>query len=232
MMERILFVMTGTDHWTLSDVTRHPTGYWAEEFLTPYRIFEADGHEIDVATPGGTPPVVDQASLSAEANGGEDEARRVAADLEQLPVLRSPKVLGEVALGDYDAVFYPGGHGPMEDLALDEDSGRLIVKALVTATPLGVVCHGPAAMLAAKREDGGWAFKGYRMTAFTNTEEKQAGLADRAPWLLQDRLEAEGAEFEEGEAWRANIVVDRTLYTGQNPASSGPLAEALRAALG
>ncbi|WP_033330828.1 type 1 glutamine amidotransferase domain-containing protein [Streptomyces novaecaesareae] len=217
-MADILFVLTGSDVWTLNDGTKHPTGFWAEEAVVPYQSFTAAGHRVTVATPGGVVPVADRASLTDPAT-----AEAVAAIAE----LRQPLVLAEVDSADYDAVFYPGGHGPMEDLAVDADSGRLLTRALASGRPLGVVCHGPAALLAARTEDGGSPFAGYRLTGFTNAEETQAGLADRAPWLLQDRLVGLGADFEEGEPWAPHVVVDRNLVTGQNPASSAPVATEL-----
>jgi putative intracellular protease/amidase len=222
-MSKVLFVVTGARHWTLKDGTQHPTGYWAEELLAPYEALTSAGHEITFASPGGVEPVVDQASLAPEANNGQDVAPRLAA----ITALKAPLPLAEVDLGDYDAVYYPGGHGPMEDLAVDAESGRLLVAALDSGKPLGVVCHGPAALLAAQRADGTSAFAGYRLTGFTNAEETQAGLAEKAPWLLQDRLVALGADFEEGPAWQPHVVADRNLYTGQNPASSAPLAAEL-----
>lgn len=223
-MAKILFVVTGADHWTLADGTRHPSGFWAEEVVAPYRAFTEAGHDIAVATPGGVVPTVDRASLAPEVNGGKENADVIAAELSSIAALQRPLKLEEADLADYAAVFYPGGHGPMEDLAVNPDSGRLLTAALESGKPLGVVCHGPAALLAAAREDGSWPFADYRLTGFTNAEETQAGLADKAKWLLQDRLVELGADFQEGEPWAPKVVVDRNLVTGQNPASSAPLA--------
>lgn len=231
-MAKILFVMTGADHWTLADGTRHPTGFWAEEVVAPYQVFTGAGHTVVVATPGGVEPTVDLGSLAPEANGGREGAERVAAALESMSELRAPLRLEDIDLDDHDAVFYPGGHGPMEDLVDDAVSGALLSRALESGKPLGVVCHAPAALLAAKRPDGTNAFAGYRVAAFTNTEEAQVGLADKAVWLLQDRLTEVGIQVEEGAPWEPNLVVDRTLFTGQNPASSGPLAQRLLEHLG
>ncbi|MGW6518695.1 type 1 glutamine amidotransferase domain-containing protein [Streptomyces sp. NPDC054950] len=231
-MAKILFVLTGADHWTLADGTLHPTGFWAEEVVAPYEAFRAAGHEVVVATPGGVVPTVDQGSLAAEVNGGQEAADRIAAALDAIPELRRPLRLEDVDLGDHAAVFYPGGHGPMEDLAVDAVSGRLLVDALRSGKPLGVVCHGPAALLAAVTEDGSNAFAGYRVAAFTNAEELQAGLGDKAKWLLQDRLTEAGVEVRAGEPWAPHVVVDRNLITGQNPASSTPLATELLKHLG
>ncbi|MFD9128411.1 type 1 glutamine amidotransferase domain-containing protein [Kitasatospora sp. NPDC059571] len=223
-MSKILFVVTGATYWTLNDGTRHPTGFWAEEVVAPYKAFTAAGHQITVATPGGVVPTPDRGSLTPEANGGAEGAAEIAAGLEAFTGLREPIDIADVRLDDYDAVFYPGGHGPMEDLAVDAGSGRLLVDALDSGKPLGVVCHGPAALLAATREDGSNAFAGYRLTGFSNAEETQAGLADKAPWLLQDRLTKAGADVQVGEPWAPKVVVDRNLITGQNPQSSAPLA--------
>jgi putative intracellular protease/amidase len=231
-MSKILFVMTGADQWTLADGTQHPTGYWAEEAVAPYEAFKAAGHEIVVATPGGVVPTVDKGSLAAEVNGGQENADRIAAVLASATELQAPVRLDEVDLDDYAAVFYPGGHGPMEDLAVDADSGRLLARALESGKPLGVVCHAPAALLAATKEDGSNAFAGRRVAAFTNAEETQAGLADKAKWLLQDRLTEAGVQVEVAEPWAPHVIVDGNLVTGQNPASSAPLATELLKKLG
>ncbi|MEV0076999.1 type 1 glutamine amidotransferase domain-containing protein [Nocardia neocaledoniensis] len=231
-MAHILFVLTGADHWTLADGTAHPTGYWAEEFAAPYEAFTRAGHTVTVATPGGVVPTVDKASLAPDVNGGPDGAAAVADALSAAePALRQPISLDEVSLADYDAVFYPGGHGPMEDLAVDPASGALLSAALVSGKPLGVVCHGPAALLATADPAGHSPFAGYRLTGFSNAEETQAGLADKAKWLLQDRLVALGVDYREGEPWAPHIEIDRNLYTGQNPASSAELAAKMLAAL-
>jgi putative intracellular protease/amidase len=230
MSKKILFVVTGARHWTLADGTEHPTGFWAEELVTPYRAFTEAGYVVDFATPGGVAAVADQGSLSADVNGGQEQADEIAGVLEGLTGLKTPLRLEDVALGDYAAVFYPGGHGPMEDLAVDPDSARLLAETLGSGRPLGIVCHGPAALLATQA-DGASPFAGYRITAFTNAEEQQAGLADKAKWLLEDRLVALGVEFDGGEPWQPHTVVDRNLYTGQNPASSGPLSAQILEAL-
>ena len=231
-MAKILFVMTGADHWTLADGTLHPTGFWAEEAVAPHEAFRAAGHEVVVATPGGVVPPVDKGSLAAELNGGQEGADRVAAGLAAMTELQRPVRLEDVDLADYAAVFYPGGHGPMEDLAVNATSGRLLATALESGMPLGVVCHGPAALLAAVKEDGSNAFAGRGIAAFTNDEEMQAGLGDKAKWLLQDRLTEAGVEVRVGEPWAPHVIVDGNLVTGQNPASSAPLAAELLKKLG
>ncbi|KUO21293.1 type 1 glutamine amidotransferase domain-containing protein [Streptomyces dysideae] len=226
-MAKILFVMTGADQWTLADGSKHRTGYWAEEAVAPYEAFKAAGHEVAVATPGGVVPPVDPGSLSADANGGPEQAARIKDVVDTAAEFRSPLALTGVRLDDYDAVYVPGGHGPMEDLAVDADSGRILTRAVERGMPVGVVCHGPAALLAAVREDGTNAYGGYRITAFTNAEEQLAGSADKAKWLLQDRLTEVGVKVEVGAPWAPHVEVDRNVVTGQNPASSAPLAAEL-----
>jgi putative intracellular protease/amidase len=228
----VLFVLTAADRWTLADGSTHPTGYWAEEVAVPYEAFTSAGHRVTVATPGGAVPPVDPGSLSADATGGEQAAAHVRAVLDSAPELRSPVALADVDLAAYDAVYVPGGHGPMEDLAVDAGSGALLAAALRAGTPLGVVCHGAAALLAAVDADGTNAFAGYRVTAFTDEEEQLAGLAPRAPWLLQARLVAAGLDVVAAEPFAPHLQADRTLVTGQNPASSGIVAAELLQRLG
>ncbi|MFD7501312.1 type 1 glutamine amidotransferase domain-containing protein [Streptomyces sp. NPDC059850] len=231
-MAKILFVMTGADVWTLADGSTHPTGFWAEEAVVPLEAFKAAGHEVTVATPGGVVSPVDAVSLAPEAAGGAEEAARLAKVVETAAEFQRPAVLAEVRLEDFDAVYVPGGHGPMEDLAVDADSGRLLTRAVESGLPVGVVCHGPAALLAAVKEDSTNAYAGYRITAFTNAEEQLAGSADNAKWLLQDRLTEAGLTVEVGDAWAPHVEVDRNVVTGQNPASSAALATELLKKLG
>jgi putative intracellular protease/amidase len=225
-MARILLVLTGADHWTLNDGTRHPTGFWAEEFLAPMSVFRDAGVDVTIATPGGVRPTVDEGSLSPDMAGGDDEAARLRRELEELDdQLSSPARLEDVSPAGYDGVFIPGGHGPMEDLAVSEDLGRLLVTMLDEGQVVSSVCHGPAALLPATRDDGSWAFAGRTLSAFTNEEEEQAGLADKAPWLLEDRLREAGGAFTGGAAWQPYSVVDGNVVTGQNPASSTEVAQ-------
>ncbi|WNV92117.1 type 1 glutamine amidotransferase domain-containing protein [Umezawaea sp. Da 62-37] len=226
-MAKVLFVMTGVDHWTLKDGTRHPTGYWAEEFVAPYTALTGAGHQITVATPGAVVPTVDQGSLTPDMAGGDENAKELGAVIDSAIELALPLELKDVDLADYDAVYYPGGHGPMEDLAVDADSGRLLVDALASGKPLAVVCHAPAALLATRDADGATPFAGYHVTGFTNDEEEAVGLASKAKWLLEDELVKLGVRFSRGENWAPYTVVDRNLHTGQNPASSAKLAQEL-----
>jgi len=231
-MAKILFIMTGTDTWTLNDGSKHATGFWAEEAVVPLEAFKAAGHEVAVATPGGVVPPVDEGSLAADANGGKENADRIRSVIATAREFNEPVDLASVDLAEFDAVFVPGGHGPMEDLAVDADSGRLLAAAVTAGTPVGVVCHGPAALLAAVDAKGANAFAGYRITAFTNEEERLAGLADKAPWLLEDRLTEAGIEVLAGEPFAPHVEVDRNVVTGQNPPSSGPAARALLELIG
>jgi putative intracellular protease/amidase len=229
-MAKVLFVVTGASYWTLKDGTRHPTGYWAEEFTAPYSQITGAGHEVVVATPGGVVPHLDAMSLRPSMAGSEQIALEQEGILRSAEELRRPIELADARLDDYDAVYYPGGHGPMEDLWEDADSGRLLTAALASGKPLAVVCHAPAAMLATRR-NGVSPFAGYRVTGFTNDEEEAVGLRAQARWLLEDELVNLGVDYSRGEIWKPYTVVDRNLYTGQNPASSGPLARELLKAL-
>jgi len=227
-MTSVLIVVSAADRLTLNDGTTHPTGYWAEELAEPHRIFASAGWDITVATPGGVAPTADRLSLGL-AGGLPAKTRAVADYLRRHDsVLAHPKVLADTDPDDYEVVFYPGGHGPMEDLAVDADSGRILTAVLESGRPLALLCHAPAATLAARRADGTWPFEGYRMTGLSNTEERLNRFARKAPWLLQDRLVESGAIYSNGRLpLRPYLVVDRNLYTGQNPASSAMLAHKL-----
>ncbi|MEV4018659.1 type 1 glutamine amidotransferase domain-containing protein [Nonomuraea angiospora] len=225
-MAKLLFVMTGTAYWTLKDGTRHATGYWAEEFAAPYKALTDAGHQIVVATPGGVVPTVDMMSLRPEMAGSAQIALDLEAIIRSAEEMRRPIRLADARLEDYDAVYFPGGHGPMEDLCVDPDAGRLLTQALASGKPLAVVCHAPAAMLAT-RIRGVSPFAGYRITAFTNEEENAVGLGPKARWLLEDELIDLGVDFTKGEIWKPYTVVDRNLFTGQNPASAAVLADRL-----
>jgi putative intracellular protease/amidase len=223
-MAKILFVLTGASYWTLNDGTRHPTGYWAEEFAAPYKELTDAGHEVVVATPGGVVPHVDSMSLRPSMAGSVEIAEQLEEILRSAEELRHPIELADARLDDYDAVYYPGGHGPMQDLWQDADSGRLLIAALASGKPLAIVCHAPVAILATRRS-GSSPFEGYRVTAYTNDEEDAVGLRVKAPWTAEDELIRMGLDFSRGEMWKPYTVVDRNLFTGQNPASAGPLAE-------
>ncbi|WP_381803567.1 type 1 glutamine amidotransferase domain-containing protein [Streptomyces niveus] len=226
-MAKVLFIVSGATYWVLKDGTRYATGYWAEEFANPYKAITDAGHEVVVATPGGVTPNVDMMSLRPAMAGGEQGALELEGIIRDAEVMRRPLKLSDVRLEDYDAVFLPGGHGPMADLAFDADAGRLLTAQLASGKPLAIVCHAPAAMLAT-RIHGESPFKGRKVTGFTNEEEEGVGLAPRATWLLEDDLKNKvGVDYSRGETWKPYMVEDQNLITGQNPASAAVLAERL-----
>ena len=232
-MTSVLFVVSAADAWTLKDGTTHPTGFWAEELATPHRLFREAGWDIVFATPSGVAPTVDRASLG-EAAGSEEERAALTAHLESIRAeLDAPLRLEDVDDREFDVVFYPGGHGPMEDLAADPVSGALLSRRVTAGDPVALLCHAPAAALAAKDADGANVFAGRRMTAFSDEEERAGGLAEQAPWLLETELKEAGVVYEKAdEPMAPKVVVDGAVYTGQNPASSAELAERLIADLG
>jgi putative intracellular protease/amidase len=178
---------------------------------------------VVVATPNGVTPNVDMMSLRPEMVGGNDSALELEAIIRSAEAMRRPLQLSDVRLEDYDAVYLPGGHGPMADLAFDADVGRLLTAQLASGNPLFIVCHAPAAMLAT-RIHGVSPFKGYKVTCFTDEEEEAVGLAPRATWLLETDLKAKvGVDFSRGPIWEPYMVEDRNLVTGQNPASAAVL---------
>ncbi|MYS46658.1 type 1 glutamine amidotransferase domain-containing protein [Streptomyces sp. SID5998] len=227
-MTKVLFVVSAADRWTLRDGEVHPSGFWGEELAMPHKIFTAAGWEITIATPGGKAPTLDRLSMSRTA-GRPSKLREVAAYLKSIEAeLNSPRSLDEIDPDDFDVVFYPGGHGPMEDLSVDPVSGALLTKALTSGKPLALLCHAPAATLAATDQDGSWPFAGYRMTGLSNLEEKLNSFGRKARWLLEDRLRENGADYVKARLpLLPFVVVDRNLYTGQNPPSSERLAERL-----
>lgn len=224
-------VLSGVDYWTLTDGSRHPSGYWAEEFVVPHRILTQAGFTVDIAAPVGGMPAADPVSLRDDVAGPEADA--FAAYIEAAAAeLVNPMALSDVDTADYDAIFIPGGHGPMEDLAHDPDLGRVLIEADAAGKIIAPVCHGPAALLSANLPGGRWLFAGRTLTVFTNEEERINGTADHAPWLVETVLTARGATVRSaGTPWEAHVVIDGNLYSGQNPASSKPLAERLVAAL-
>ncbi|MGW7267839.1 type 1 glutamine amidotransferase domain-containing protein [Streptomyces sp. NPDC054842] len=226
-MAKVLFVVSGATYWVLKDGTRYATGYWAEEFAAPYKAITEAGHEVVVATPNGVTPNVDMMSLRPSMAGGEQGALDLEEIIRSAEVMRRPLKLSDVRVEDYDAVYFPGGHGPMADLALDADAGRILTAQLASGRPLAIVCHAPAALLST-RIHGVSPFKGFRVTGFTNEEEEGVGLASRAPWLLEDELKDKvGVDYSRGPIWEPYMVEDRNLITGQNPHSAAVLADRL-----
>ena len=231
-MTSVLYVITAADRWTLSDGEVHPSGYWAEEVAVPHRIFSEQGWDITVATPGGVPPTLDALSLGI--SGALPWKRKeVKGYLDSISdVLAHPVALDSVSPDDFDLVFFPGGHGPMEDLAYDPVCGAILTSRVTSGSPLALLCHGPGAINSATRADGTSPFAGYRMTGLSNREEHLNSFSKKAPWLLEDRLKELGVVYAKGRVpLLPHIEVDRGLYTGQNPASSKRLAERIVADL-
>ncbi|WP_231988188.1 type 1 glutamine amidotransferase domain-containing protein [Nakamurella panacisegetis] len=213
---------------------QRPTGFWAEEFAVPHQLLSEAGVDVTVATPGGRVPAADQVSLSAAGNNGDAaKADQFADYLRSVQhVLDAPERLEDIDPAAFDGVLIPGGHGPMQDLAVDPDIGRILIAMLPDPTKIvASLCHGPASFLAAG-DDTSWLFTGRRMTAFTDQEEQQTGLDANAPWLLESRLRAGGATVTGGVAWQSHIEVDGNLITGQNPASGEAVARTLIELLG
>lgn len=231
-MTKVLFVVSAADHWTLKDGSKHPTGFWAEELAEPHRIFSSAGWDITIVTPGGVAPTLDRISIGPM--GGTNSKRQQIVDYlksikEQID---SPKNLSEVNQSEYDLVFYPGGHGPMEDLAVDETSGKLLIERMNEHKPVALLCHAPAAIMAAKTNTGN-AFYGFRMTGLSNAEEKMNPFSWKAQWFLETAMKDVGVKYEKALLpYQSKVVVDRNVYTGQNPQSSVALAQRLVEDLG
>lgn len=221
---KILMVLTSHD--TLGD-TGEKTGFWLEEFAAPYYVFKDAGAEITLASPKGGQPPLDPTSDADDAQ--TDATRRFKADAEAQDHLAHTRVLADVSPAGFDAIFYPGGHGPLWDLAEDADSRALIETFAATDRPVGAVCHAPAVFRHTMRTDGTPLVQGRKVTGFTNTEEDGVGLTNVVPFLVEDMLKAAGADYAKGDDFAPYVRVDGKLVTGQNPASSEPAAEQLMA---
>ena len=219
---KILMVLTS--HARLGD-TGAKTGFWLEEFAAPYYVFKDAGAEVTLASPRGGQPPLDPKSDAPDAQTAA--TRRFAGDAAAQAALASTRKLAELRADDYDAVFYPGGHGPLWDLAEDRDSIALIEAFDRAGKPIGAVCHAPAALRHVRAADGTPLVRGRRVTGFSNEEEEAVQLTQVVPFLLEDMLGGHGARYERGPAWQPHVVEDGRLVTGQNPASSEPAAEAL-----
>lgn len=217
---KILMVLTSHDR--LGE-TGHKTGFWLEEFAAPYYVFKDAGAEVVLASPKGGQPPLDPKSDAPDAQTAATV--RFNADAEALAALAATHRLKDVLDDPFDAVFYPGGHGPMWDLAEDADSIRLIEQTFSAGKPVAAVCHGPAVFRHTHGALGEPLVKGKRVTAFSNEEEAAVGLTDIVPFLLEDVLKQNGARYERGAAWQVHVVTDGRLVTGQNPASSEAAAE-------
>ena len=219
---KILFVLTS--HSTLG-TTGEKTGFWVEEFTAPYYVLTDAGAVITIASPLGGQPPVDPKSEAKEAQ--TDTTKRFYTDINAMDKMAHTKKLCEIKIVDYDAVFYPGGHGPLWDLVNDKDSIALIEGFYNTQKPIAFVCHAPVALLHVKAENGHPLVKGKKLTCFSNTEEDGAGLYKVVPFLLEDELVKLGAHFSKGADWTSYTAHDGLLITGQNPASSAAVAQLL-----
>jgi putative intracellular protease/amidase len=223
---KLLMVLTSHDQ--LGD-TGKKTGFWLEEFAAPYYVFKDAGAEITIASPEGGQPPLDPTS---DADDAQTEAtNRFKNDTAAQSKLSDTVRLSKVAADDFDAIFYPGGHGPLWDLSEDADSIQLIEAFASSDRPIAAVCHAPAVFKHTKGADGKPLVSGKTVTGFTNTEEEAAGLTDVVPFLVEDMLKSNGGTYEKGADWASFVVTDGKLVTGQNPASSEEAARKLLAML-
>jgi putative intracellular protease/amidase len=221
-MMNILIVLTSHDR--LGN-TGKKTGFWLEEFAAPYYTFKDAGATITLASPRGGQPPLDPKSDTPDAQ--TNDTQRFKADPAAQTALAHTLKLSEVAAGDFDAVFYPGGHGPLWDLAEDPVSIDLIEFMLAAGKPVALVCHAPGVLRDVKGLDGSPIVRGKAVTGFTNTEEQAAGLTEIVPFLVEDMLVQNGGDYSKVADWQPYVLKDGLLITGQNPASSEPAAKQL-----
>jgi putative intracellular protease/amidase len=223
---KVLIVLTS--HNELGN-TGHKTGFWLEEFVSPYYHLKDAGAQVTLASlRGGQPPIDPK---SDEPDFQTDATRRFADDQAAQNELANTAKLAEMKVEDFDAVFYPGGHGPLWDLHNDSDSIALIEGFIAAGKPVATVCHAPAVLLKAKDQNGDPLVKDKEVTGFSNSEEAAVELTDVVPYLLEDQLIAMGGVYQKVEDWNPLAIVDGLIITGQNPASSSAVAEALVKAL-
>jgi putative intracellular protease/amidase len=219
---KILFVLTS--HSQMGD-TGHKTGFWVEEFANPYYTLVDQGVDVTIATPkGGAAPVDPTSNLPQNAT---EDTKRFNEDLAVQKKINETIALADINFEDYDAVFYPGGHGPLWDLAEDATSAQLIQDFNEAKKPIAFVCHAPAALKNVKNAKGEFLVKGKKVTGFTNEEEEAVQLTKVVPFLVEDMLKEKGGIYSRGATWAAYAVEDGNLITGQNPASSALVAEML-----
>jgi len=219
---KILMVLTSHDR--LGD-TGHLTGFWLEEFAAPYYTFKDAGATLTLASPAGGQPPVDPKSDAPDAQTPATERFRV--DQDAQAQLAHTRLLAEVHEAEFDAVFYPGGHGPLWDLAESAESIALIEAFDQAGKPVSFVCHAPGVLRRVKSQDGNPFVKGRNVTGFSNSEEAVVQLTDVVPFLIEDEFKRLGAHYSKGADWQSHVLVDGRLVTGQNPASSEAAAEAL-----
>ena len=224
---KILLVLTSHDQLGNTGLK---TGFWLEEFAAPYYVFKDAGADITLASPAGGQPPIDPKSDEPGAQTAATE--RFRGDAQARQQLASTLPLASVNVADFDVVFYPGGHGPLWDLANDAASIALIEAAVRAGKPIGLVCHAPAALVKARGADGQPLIEGRRVTGFSNSEEAAVGLTTVVPLLIEDEFQRLGARYEKGKDWHPHVVTDGRLVTGQNPASSESAAKALLALAG
>jgi putative intracellular protease/amidase len=219
---KVLIVLTSHDE--LGDTGRK-TGFWLEELAAPYYRFKEAGWQVVLASPrGGRPPLDPK---SNEPSFQTDQTRRFEADPEAVAALAETVRLDSVSADDFDTAFYPGGHGPLWDLAEDADSARLIETTLRAGKPVALVCHAPGVLRHAVDADGAPLVRGKKVTGFTNSEEEAVQLTAIVPFLVEDELKSLGGVYSKAGDWEPYVVQDGLLITGQNPASSAPTADAL-----
>ena len=223
---KVLIVLTSHDE--LGD-TGKKTGFWLEEFASPYYHLKDAGAQVTLASPRGGQPPLDP--KSNEPDSQTDDTRRFDDDQDAQNELANTAKLAEMKVEDFDAVFYPGGHGPLWDLHNDNDSIALIENFIAAGKPVATVCHAPAVLLKAKNQNGDPLIKAKKVTGFGNSEEAAVELTDVVPYLLEDQLIAMGGVYQKVEDWNPLAVVDGLIITGQNPGSSTAVAEALVKAL-
>lgn len=223
---KILMVLTSHDQ--LGN-TGKKTGFWLEEFAAPYFAFKDAGVQLTLASPKGGQPPLDPKSDEPDAQ--TEATERFRKDCAAQSALASTVVLSSVKADDYDAIFYPGGHGPLWDLAEDKHSIALIEAFYKAGKPVAAVCHAPGVLRHAKGADGQPLVKGKKVTGFTNSEEAAVQLTHVVPFLVEDELKAKGGIYSKGPDWASYVLTDGLLLTGQNPASSQAAAEALLAKL-
>lgn len=221
-MKKILFVLTSNDK--LGD-TGNKTGFWIEEFAAPYYMLKDAGYEVTLSSPKGGQPPIDPSSESEDAQ--TESTKRFYNDKETQETLSSTLKLSEVDQKDYDALFYPGGHGVLWDLVEDKDSKEIIESFYNNNKPVSFVCHAPAVLKNIKNSNGEPLVKGKKVTGFTNQEEDAVQLTNVVPFLLEDMLIENGGEYSKIEDWQPYAVQDGLLITGQNPASSEKVADLL-----
>ncbi|MES2318951.1 MAG: type 1 glutamine amidotransferase domain-containing protein [Pseudomonadota bacterium] len=218
----VLIVLTSHDQ--LGN-TGHKTGFWLEEFAAPYYVLKDAGAQITLVSPAGGQPPLDPKSDAPESQTAA--TKRFKGDSEAQAALASTGKLADARADDFDAVFYPGGHGPLWDLAEDKASIALIEAMSRAGKPVAAVCHAPGVLRHVNGADGKALVNGKHVTGFTNTEEEAVGLTKVVPFLVEDMLKEHGGLYEKGADWASHVVVDGRLITGQNPASSEEAAKAL-----